>query len=195
MLGDWSSDSKWILYTKVLNTNFEVVYLYSLPDQKSYPVSDGMSDASEPVFDPNGEYIYFFASTDAGPVVNWFDLSSQDMKMTNSIYLATLRKDITSPIAKESDEENIKQEDSEPDKQPVKSTRIKTPVIQKSQKVLKIETHGITDRIVNIPVIAGNYSSLGVGASGEILYIVSASDPSSASTLHKYDLKERKEAK
>ena len=107
MFGDWSSDSKWILYTKLLKTNFRVVYLYSVDQQKSFPVTDGMSDASEPVFDPNGEYIYFFASTDAGPVVNWFDLSNQDMRMTNSIYLATLRNDIISPFAKESDEESM----------------------------------------------------------------------------------------
>ena len=90
IFGDWSSDSKWIVYTKLLETNFKVVYLYSVDQQKSFPVTDGMSDASEPVFDPNGEYIYFFASTDAGPVVNWFDLSNQDMRMTNSIYLVTL---------------------------------------------------------------------------------------------------------
>ena len=41
-------------------------------------------------------------------MVNWFDLSSQDMRMTNSIYLVTLRKDIISPFAKESDEEKVK---------------------------------------------------------------------------------------
>ncbi len=194
MFGDWSSDSKWILYTKVLNTNFEVVYLYSLTDQKSYPVSDGMSDASEPVFDPNGEYIYFFASTDAGPVVNWFDLSSQDMRMTNSIYLATLRKDITSPFTKESDEESIKQEKSEPDKPSGKSGKDKTTTPSEKQVILSIEPQGITDRIVNLPVRAGNYSNLGVGVTGEVFYIVRPSDPSASSTLHKYDLKERKDA-
>ena len=104
---DWSSDSKWILYTKTLETNFRMVYLYSVEQQKSFAVTDGLSDASEPVFDPSGKYIYFFASTDAGPVVNWFDLSNQDMRMTNAIYLVTLRKDIISPFAKESDEETV----------------------------------------------------------------------------------------
>ena len=58
---------------------------------------------------------------------------------------------------------------------------------------MKIETDGITDRIVNIPVRAGNYSDLWIGATGEILYIVRPSDPSESSTLHKYDLKERKD--
>ena len=89
-----------------METNFKMVYLYSFDQQKSFPVTDGLSDASEPVFDPGNKYLYFFASTDAGPVVNWFDLSNEDMRMTNSIYLVTLRKDIISPLAKESDEEN-----------------------------------------------------------------------------------------
>jgi tricorn protease len=196
LFGDWSSDSRWIVYTKMLKTNFEVVFLYSVDQQKSFPVTDGISDASEPVFDPNGEYIYFFASTDAGPVVNWFDLSNQDMRMTNSIYLATLRKDITSPFVKESDEENSKQEKKEPEK-PVDKTKKDdktTPPAPEKPKILKIEPDGITDRIVNLPVRAGNYSDLGVGATGEVLYIVRPSDQSGSSTMHKYDIKERKDS-
>lgn len=194
MFGDWSSDSKWILYTKLLKTNFRVVYLYSVDQQISFPVTDGMSDASEPVFDPNGEYIYFLASTDAGPVVNWFDLSNQDMRMTNSIYLATLRNDIVSPFAAESDEESIIPEKSEPDKtveKDRKNTKTPAPTPEKT-KVLRFETTGITDRIVTIPVRAGNYSDLSIGSTGEILYIIRPSDPSETSTLYKYDLKERK---
>ncbi len=200
MFGDWSSDSKWILYTKMLKTYFRVVYLYSLDQQKSFPITDGMSDASNPVFDPNGEQIYFFASTDAGPVVNWFDLSNQDMRMTNSIWLATLRKDVTSPFTKESDEESAKQDKKEADKkepekkadQDKKDGKDSKPAEEKP-KTLKIDTDGITDRIVNLPVRAGNYSDLGVGATGEILYIVRSSGASSA-TQHKYDLKERKDS-
>ncbi|MDZ7636436.1 MAG: hypothetical protein U5L72_19250 [Bacteroidales bacterium] len=100
MFGDWSSDSRWIVYTRIMPTYFRVVYLYSVDQQKSFPVTDGLSDASEPVFDPNGEYVYFFASTDAGPVLNWFDLSSADMRSTNSIYVVTLRKRDHLPVFK-----------------------------------------------------------------------------------------------
>ncbi len=196
IFGNWSSDSKWILYTKLLSTNFRMINLYSVDQQKSFPVTDGMSDASEPVFDPNGEYIYFFASTDAGPVVNWFDLSNQDMRMTNTIYLATLRKDITSPFAKESDEESIKKETAEPAKHPEKSKKdAKTPPpAPEKTAALKIEPDGITGRIVNIPVPAGSYSNLNVGATGEVLYIVNPENRSGTSAMHKYDIKERKDS-
>jgi len=196
LFSDWSSDSRWILYTKVTETYFKVVYLYSVDQQKSIPVSDGLSDASEPVFDPKGEYLYFFASTDAGPVINWFDLSSQDMRMTKSIYLATLRKDVLSPFAKESDEETAKEEKTEPEK-PVEKKKKETKEAVKAPsepEVLKIDTEGLRERIVNIPVTAGNYSSLGVGGTGEIFYIIRPPDRSASATLHKYDLKERKDS-
>ncbi|OFY68182.1 MAG: peptidase S41 [Bacteroidetes bacterium RBG_13_43_22] len=195
IFGDWSSDSKWFTYTKMLQTNFKVVFLYSLDQQKSIPVTDGLSDASDPVFDPNGEYLYFFASTDAGPVVNWFDLSNQDMSMTNAIYLVTLRKDIESPFAKESDEEKIQTEKAEPEK-PVEKNKKETKAATSSEEKpepLKIETDGIQDRIVSLPVRSGNYVSLGVAGTGEVLYIIRPSVPSENSRLHKYSLKDRKD--
>ena len=42
------------------------IYLYSLADAKSTQVTDGMSDAENPVFDKNGKYLYFTASTNSG---------------------------------------------------------------------------------------------------------------------------------
>jgi len=202
MFGDWSSDSKWIVYTRMMNTFFRVVYLYSVDQHKSFPVTDGLSDASEPVFDPSGDYIYFFASTDAGPVINWFDLSSADMRMTNSIYLATLRKDIQSPFAKESDEEKGIEEKSENEKPeaapPVKNTgrsssksAAKTPETEKIN-ILKIDTDGLQERIVSVPVSSGNYTDLGVAGAGEILYVVRPEGRGSSS-LHRYNVKDRKD--
>ena len=196
IFSDWSSDSKWVVYTKVLKTNFKAVYLYSVDQQKSFPVTDGLSDASDPVFDPAGEYLYFFASTDAGPVVNWFDLSNADMRMTNSIYLVTLRKDIISPFTKESDEEKADTEKTEPEK-PVEKTRKESktpPPVQEKPKLLTIDTDGLQDRIVSLPIRAGNYVSLGTGAAGEVLYIVRPSVQSGSSMLHKFDMKERKDS-
>jgi tricorn protease len=195
MFGDWSSDSKWISYTKMLETNFKIVCLYSLDQQKSFPLTDGLSDASDPVFDPNGEYLYFFASTDAGPVVNWFDLSNRDMNMTNAIYLVTLRKDIESPLAKESDEEKPKEENTEPEKSTTKTKKGSKdqPSSETKPELLVIETDGIKDRIISLPVKSGNYADLGIAATGEVLYIIRPSIPSESSRLHKYSLKDRKD--
>ena len=195
LFGDWSSDSKWIVYNKVTETNFKVVYLYSVDQNKSFAITDGLSDASNPIFDPSGKYIYFFASTDAGPVVNWFDQSSIDMKITYSIYLVTLRKDIISPFAKESDEEEDaeKEEKSDDTKKSDKKSKKGKKEDKKEIKILKIDLAGIQNRIVDIPIKAGNYSQLGVIKEGEILYVSRPIYFSGARKLHKYDLKKRKD--
>ena len=57
------------------------------------------------VFDRNGKYLYFFASTDAGPSNNWFSLQNQDNRPTRSLWLMVLRNDVPSPLVRESDEE------------------------------------------------------------------------------------------
>ena len=69
------------------------------------PLTDGLAEAGEPVFDAGGKYLYFLASTDAGPVKNWFDQSFTDMPLTLSAYLVTLQKATPNPLLKESDEE------------------------------------------------------------------------------------------
>jgi len=72
-------------------------------------VTDGMSDARYASFDKNGEYLYFTASTDVGPSAGWIDLSSIDRPVSRSVYVTVLNKDLPSPLAPESDEENSTQ--------------------------------------------------------------------------------------
>ena len=49
------------------------------------------------------------------------------------------------------------------------------------------------NRIVNIPVSAGNYSDLGVAETGTILYIVRPQNDPDLRMMHKYSLKDRKD--
>ena len=204
MFGDWSHDSSWFVYTRALETNFRQVFLYSLEQQKSFPVSDGLSDVSEPVFDRGGKYIYFLASTDAGPVVNWFDQSSADMEMTSSIYLATLQKETISPFAKESDEEKVEeegkengnkedQEDNGNGEEPGETDESGEAEETEKESGLKIDLEGLQNRIVDFPVKPGAYSQLAAGGEGEIYYIARTFDNSTPPTLHKFNLAERKD--
>jgi len=194
--GDWSSDSKWIVYSRVNRTNFHQVFLYSVDNQESYPVSDGMSDADEPVFDPGGKYLYFFGSTDAGPVLNWFDLSSMDMEMTRNIYLVTLSGETTSPFKKESDEVETGEEDEEDEgeeeekgREGKKKKEMKGEDEEK-EEILEIDLEGLQNRIVDVPLEAGDYHGLGCAKEDELLFIVNRDGER---MLHKYDIKEQKD--
>jgi tricorn protease len=196
IFGDWSSDSKWIAYTRVTGTYFKQVFLYSVDQGRSFAVTDGLSDAAEPVFDRGGKYLYFFASTDAGPVINWFDQSTIDMEMTRNIYLATLQKETLSPFAKESDEEKVKEDDNgkkeeEADEKDSKKKKKGEEGEKDEVKALVIDLDGIQNRIIDLPVDAANLAGLGCAAENEILYIKTESGKR---TMHKYDLKERKDS-
>lgn len=54
--GDWSADSKWMVYTKVTSIYFRQIYMYSVLQDKTFPITDSLSDATEPIFDKTGGY-------------------------------------------------------------------------------------------------------------------------------------------
>ncbi|MEM1338059.1 MAG: PDZ domain-containing protein [Bacteroidota bacterium] len=196
LFGSWSKDSKWISYTVITATNFERAYAYSLDENKSNPLSDGLSNVTEPIFDASGKYVYLLASTDAGPVVNWFDQSNQDMMTTNSIYLITLQKDLTSPLAKQNDMEMGSSEAekgaAEPEK---KKGKGKGKEDEKKAETLRIDWDGIFNRIIDLPVDAGMYSNLASPEEGKVYFI--SRKPNSGyfepQSLMLYDLNEREE--
>jgi tricorn protease len=156
----WSPDSRWIAYTRNSSTNIHSVRVYSLEDERSYPITDGMSEVFEPAFDAGGKYLYLVASTDAGPVMQWFAQSSADMEMTGTIYLVVLEKGTPSPLAKESDEELAEaQEEEAGDDQ------------DREEVTVRIDFDDLDQRILAMPVDAGAYLGLTPGPAGKLYYL------------------------
>ena len=195
----WAPDSRWIAYTLSTPTFFRRVYVYSLDQDKSFPVTDGMSDVSEPVFDPEGKYLWFLSSTDAGPSRQWFDMSKADMVETSSIYLAVLRKDLPNPLAKESDEEKPKAETKEPEKPAAKPAAPAAKEAAKAPEPVRIDFEGLDNRLVALPIPAGLYANLQAGEGGKLFYlkVEPPASPAAAgrgeSSVRVYDLASRKD--
>ena len=106
----WSPDSRFVAYTKQLKNRLGTVFIYSLEENKTRQITDNMSDARFAQFDRDGKHLYFTASTNAGPTSGWLDMSSFGRQITRSAYVVVLRKDLPSPLAPESDEEKITEE-------------------------------------------------------------------------------------
>jgi tricorn protease len=183
LFGSWSSDASHIAYTTITETNFERAWIYSLAANKSSAVTDALSNVTEPTFDPSGKYLYVLASTDAGPVLNWFDQSNNDMEATNSIYLVTLQKTVPSPFAKENESELSS--DTTSSKAPYKADSARTP--------LRIDWEGIQNRIVPLPIAKGRYKSLVIVKEGELFYLAASPHNATPTMLNLYSLKKRKE--
>src|SRR5262249_24303329 len=101
----WSPDSRWLVYALGNKAAYHTVYAHDVTDGTTKRITDGLSDALDPVFDAGGKSLSFFASTDAGPANQWFAQSNTDMRVRRSLYLAVLKKGVPSPLARESDAE------------------------------------------------------------------------------------------
>jgi tricorn protease len=178
----WSPDSRFLAYTRNSPTFINRIWIYSLEEKTSRPLTDGLSDAREPLFDKGGQYLFFLASTDAGPVQDWFSLANRDMEASRSIYLAVLPKGVASPLAKLSDEET-------PAPKPAGS-----PAPSAAPRVT-IDWDGLDARILALPLPAAGYDSLQAVAPGRIVYRkqAGAARDDGDWSLARYDLKTRKE--
>ncbi|MEQ1891964.1 MAG: PDZ domain-containing protein [Planctomycetota bacterium] len=190
----WSPDSKWLAYTLGMKTGFRTAHLYELASGTSHALTDGLSDASEPVFDASGKYLYLAASTDAGPFLTWFSQASADIEQTNSLYVVVLAKDTPSPLAAESDEE-------EP-KAPAAADGEKKEEERKDEGVaVRIDFDGLEQRILALPTERAFYSSLQAGKAGTLWYLKGAQSDFSAdegagagpTALARFDLEAREE--
>lgn len=217
----WSPDNKWIAYARQLPSGLHAVFVYSLDQAKTFQITDGMSDALDPVFDSNGKYLYFTASTDVALSTAGLDMSSDEHRVSRSVYVAVLSKDEKSPLAPESDEEKPKEEkkaDEDKGKDPQKDSGKKAAkdkaksdeksaddknadekkVDKEKPIVVKIDIDGISQRILSLPIPAKNYVNMLPGKSG-ILFLAEGplvfteDDQENPSlTLQKFDLSKRK---
>ncbi len=110
-----------------------------------------------------------FASTDAGPVLDWFAQSTADNRRTRNIYLVVLRQDLPSPLAKESDEEKPRPADAAAEK-PAGAAAGDQSAAKKPVEPVRIDFDGIEYRILDLPVPAGELSNLQAGDAGQIYY-------------------------
>ena len=189
----WSPDSRWIVYTLTTSTYFQRVHLYELATKQSLAITDGLADVSEPVFDASGKYLWFTASTDAGPVRSWFAMSNADMEMTNQLYLAVLQRGEPSPLAPRSDEEEETSESAESDATDSEASAAEGNADEPS---LRIDAEGLASRILTLPLGSAFHFRLVAGKDGQ-LYFLRAERGSGlfgfqgSATLQRFDLASR----
>ncbi len=198
LMASWSPDSRWVAYTLGGPTYVRSLHVFDTVEGKSFPLTDGMSDVSEPVFDKGGKLIWFLASTDAGPQRNWFSLNNQDVDVTRAIYVATLKAGTPSPLAKESDEEKgeaAKDEKKDAAAKPADGKGGKDARKDEAKKEEKkpepvvIDRDGFDLRIVDVPVPPASISDLTSPNAGEVWFLREADGKTA---LWKWDVKSRK---
>ncbi len=209
----WSPDSKWIAYDKQNMSNFSSVYLYSLEKKQPTAVTGQMFNSDDPVWDPEGKYLYFLSDRDYNEVIGSFDFEFTNPKTTR-VYLLTLRNDLPSPFPALSDETQIKPETpapaaadqektkgagneaaSEADKKNAAGSAAANDVL----KDFRVDLDGIENRVVALPIPPSIIS--GLAAAKDFVYYstqpvqgLSGPLPGEVPALHAYDMSKRKDA-
>ena len=194
----WSPDSKWLAYSTRLPNYLGAIHVYSLASGKATAITDGMSDAKLPVFDKEGKYLYFTASTDSGPSLQP-DVGSFMRPVTRSIYLVVLSRDEPSPFSPESDEEKAdeppKSDTPRPEAGRGDQPKPDAKPPARPAPDVKIDFDNIGQRILGMPLPPRRYVRLQAGKPGVLFALETpapAPDPQPAITVHRHDLKSRK---
>ena len=157
----WSPDSRWVAYSQEEADGLGRVYLYSVEQDKTFAVTDPWYGSFGPAFSGDGKYLFFISNRDFNPVYGdlEFNYTYRDMARP---YFVTLAKDTPSPFKPKSDEVEQKKV-AEAKDEPKKDAPPKAE--PKADAGVKVDTDGLSERIVEIPVQASNYRDLAsVGA-------------------------------
>jgi tricorn protease len=197
----WSSDSRWMAYHRDLDTRMRAVFLYDTTSGESHQVTAGFYDCSNPVFDPDGKYLYLQTARNWNPVYSDLDTTWVYNNMTG-IGAVPLRKDVPSPLAPRNDEEEIeKDSDKEDDEASDEKGDNEDEGAEddeddeKKPDPVEIDLDGFERRLVMLPAETGNYGQMGA-VSGKVIYQRGPRTGSggNASPIVYWDLEEREEA-
>ncbi|WP_395344730.1 S41 family peptidase [Ningiella sp. W23] len=187
LMASWSPDSKWIAYTTQNANMFRELSIYSVDDREIVKVTDGMAEMRYPVWDAQGDKLYFLASTDYGPNAAWLDMSTIPFEPTYHLYYMLLSKDGESPVLARSDEEAL-EEKSDGEAGSEEDSDEEKPV------EVSIDFDGLSQRVMPLMAHSGHFSHLKSGKAGELFYLSSYSDADgkTQNDLMKYSPHERK---
>ncbi len=184
---EWSSDSKWIAYTRQLDNQYNAIFIYSVEQNKSYQITNSMADCKSPAWDKLGKYIYFLSSTNYGLNVGWLDMTSMKRPLYRNIYAVMLSDETSSPLLPKSDDETENKKTDEKE--------------EKEIKTIDVDINNIQERIVALDIDAANYQALKAGQEDKIYYLkkpgpTSALNPAnSAIPLYCYDISKQESKK
>jgi tricorn protease len=215
--GNWSSDSVWIAYSKADRRGAGQMYLYSLDQKKTTKISDGYYSDANPVFDPDGKYIFFLSQRYFFPSAGQLD-QRYNYYTADGIFALTLKSDEASPFKPQSDEEKGAERDKDKEKKDEKGDAGKKDEAkpagnekkdegekdekkEEPPKPIQVDLAGIEKRVAPVPVASGNYQAL-AARKGHLFYLARPQEATAAGTdqdqaprnvLHIYDLEKRED--
>ena len=189
----FSPDSKWVAYEKQASNGHSAIWVYNIPENKNIQLTDNSFSDNSPVFSTDGKTIFFLSDRDFNLDFSSFEFNYVYNKSTR-IYAMPLKADGEKLFKDKNDVEPVKEEKKVEEKGEGKGEgkgeekreKKESAEEKKSEQVtVAIDVEGINNRIVALPLPAGEYRNL-AAVEGGVLYI-------SDGKLKKYNIADEKE--
>jgi tricorn protease len=166
----WSPDGRWLAYTKILPNDFGSIFLYDTQTEKTHQVTGTYTDDGSPAWDPDGRYLFFLSQRTANPMLGNRDYTFVEARNSKP-YLLLLKADAEHPFVKreglpptDDEEDEAEKEDEDDDEEGEEEDEDELAPVE-------IDLEGLAERVVELPVPVGRYSSL--AATADKLFYVS----------------------
>ena len=195
----WSPDSRYLTYNRDLDNYQQAVFIYDLNNKKLHQVTSGFYSAFSPVFDPEGKYLYLISSQSFQPAYSSID-NNFIYANAGKIAAIALLKTTPSLLSPKNDTVALKLDDPDKKQELVnkaekerKDTSLKIKPLPSAKNVM-IDFDGLEQRMVLLPLAAGNYGRLNA-AKGKIIYM---KNPNTGTTggqgaIKYFDIEKREE--
>ncbi|HLF34487.1 MAG TPA: PDZ domain-containing protein [Cyclobacteriaceae bacterium] len=194
----WSADSRWLAYGRGLESRNNAIFVFDSQGGIRHQVTSGFYNDNNPVFDPEGNYLYYLTNRSLSPVYSDFD-NAFIYPNSTQVAVVTLRNDVKSPLEPENDEVTLKKEDEKEEDKEVKEKKGKKESKEEEKpeeevKTVLIDIQGFEYRTELLPAESGNYNNLSA-AKGKIAYqkFPNGGAADKNRPVKFYDFKEREE--
>lgn len=155
----WSPDSRWLAFTQDdPDSTLSRIRIYNLETKSLTDATTGRYDSFSPVWSPDGSWLYFLSNREFQSAVGspWGSRQPEPyFDRQTKIYQLALRRGLRSPFRAKDElqtESAAAKESGKSDKEKKEGTTAVTPV--------EIELAALADRLIELPVTAGNYNNL-----------------------------------
>lgn len=180
----WSPDSQWLAYVEEQPNTYRQIKLYRPSDSLTVAATSDRTNSFSPAWAPDGKWLYFLSERELRTVVThpWGPRQPEPFyNEITKIYLLPLKKGLRSPFlpydelnpAPDKPEAKPKKEEGEQEGETPKPAAEKSPPVKPAARKVQvaIDVDGLMNRVEEVPVPAGNYENLSIGA--KYLYFTS----------------------
>jgi tricorn protease len=206
----WSPDSRWVAWSRPVASGNTALFVYDTKDGTKHQVTSGYFSDTQPVFDPEGKYLYFFSDRNFDPVYSDFD-NAWSYPNATRLVAVPLRRDVPSPLAarndaeggdKAKDDEKKREKGDSSEAAPSEASKDKASdakdkkddTADKKPPPVSIDLDGFESRVVVLPPKPGNFGEL-FAAKGKVAYrrVPRTGSGDTKASLIFFDLEEREE--